>query len=268
MDRENREDVLMEEKPIYMDGYLRSNLTIAKKMMKKDFDMVCVIDGMERAGKSVLAMQIAKFFDESFCLERVTFTGAEFRKQVRDADRFQAVVLDEGMTALFSRASMSKGNINIVRLLAEIGQKNLYIIIVLPSFFVLDMYAAIHRSRFLIHVYSKKLTRGFFQFYNMERKKNLYFMGKKFYDYRKGRPNFFGRFANQYAVDETEYRKKKADSLIGAQEDDKLWYVEVAKYGRHLQQRVNDIAKYISDNGKPINRRSISDWAPPVKKAK
>ena len=43
----------------------------------------------------------------------------------------------------------------------------------------------------------------------------LYIAGKKFYDYKKVRPNFRGRFSNNYPLDEEAYRKKKDESLVG-----------------------------------------------------
>ena len=59
----------------------------------------------------------------------------------------------------------------------------------------------------------KDYTRGRFAYYNKERKKNLYILGKKFYDYRKPKPNFRGRFTNYYVVDEQQYRLKKLKAL-------------------------------------------------------
>jgi hypothetical protein len=109
---------------------------------------------------------------------------------------------------------MSDINKTLVSMLAEIRQRNLYVFIVMPTFFDLDRYAAIWRSRGLIHVYTDKgYGRGYFAYYNAERKKNLYILGKKFYDYRKPKPNFRGRFTNYYVVDEEEYRKRKLKAL-------------------------------------------------------
>jgi hypothetical protein len=109
---------------------------------------------------------------------------------------------------------MSDINKTLVSMLAEIRQKNLFVFIVMPTFFDLDKYAAIWRSRGLIHVYTDKgYGRGYFSYYNKDRKKNLYIIGKKFYDYKRPRPNFRGRFTNYYTVDEVEYRQKKLKAL-------------------------------------------------------
>jgi hypothetical protein len=112
-------------------------------------------------------------------------------------------------------------------MLAEIRQKNLFIFIVLPTFFDLDRYVALWRSRALIHIYTgKSFERGYFMFFNTERKKDLYIYGKKTYSYKMPKANFFGRFPKGYMVNEAEYRKKKLDSLgvkkIGARRQVKL----------------------------------------------
>jgi hypothetical protein len=99
-------------------------------------------------------------------------------------------------------------------MLAEIRQKNLFVFVVMPTFFDLDKYVALWRSRALIHVYTAaNFERGYFGFYNAERKKQLYILGKKFYSYAKPKDNFHGRFTNFYPVDEKAYRAKKLESL-------------------------------------------------------
>jgi len=109
---------------------------------------------------------------------------------------------------------MSDINKTLVSMLAEIRQKNLFVFIVMPTFFDLDKYAAIWRSRGLIHVYTDKgYGRGYFAYYNKDKKKTLYILGKKFYDYKKPTPSFRGRFTNYYVVDEAEYRNRKLIAL-------------------------------------------------------
>lgn len=251
---------------VYMDGYLKKNLELAKKAMSKDYDMVICVDGAERSGKSVIAQQIGIYLDPTLTIDRITFTADDFKNKIREAKNFQCVILDEAMQALFSRASMSKTNINVVRLLAECGQKNLIIILVLPSFFALDMYAAVHRSRCLIHVYTHGLQRGYFKFYGNKNKKILYLGGKKFYHYGAGKPNFKGRFTNTYVVDETEYRKKKADSLKHSDSDSydlhKIFAVELRK-----THETSECMKILKGYGININQRTFQRWVKEYKDA-
>jgi len=177
--------------------------------------VVFVVDGAEGSGKSVMAQQAACCCDPSFNIDRIVFTPYSFRKVVIAAKQYQAIVYDEAYTGLSSRATMSLINRTLVSMLAEIRQKNLFVFVVMPTFFDLDKYVALWRSRALIHIYTgNNFQRGFFAFFNIDRKKILYVGGKKFYSYGVTKANFIGRFTNHYVVDEKEYRKKKKESLI------------------------------------------------------
>lgn len=198
----------------YMDGYLKKNLDMAKNIIQKDWDMLFIYDGSEGVGKSVKAMQDAYYFDNTFNVDRITFTPNEFRKQIVESKPYQAVVFDEAYTGLSSRATMSRINRTLIGMLAEIRQKNLFVCVVMPTFFDLDKYVALWRSRALIHVYTgENFQRGRFAFFNVDRKKQLYIKGKKFYNYGVVRCNFHGKFMNKYPVDEAAYRLKKKRSL-------------------------------------------------------
>lgn len=202
----------------YMDGYMVTNLETAVSALKKDFDMIFVLDGYEGSGKSVLAQQLAFFCDSTLTLSRIVFNPDDFKKVVMESKPYQSIIYDEAYGGLSSRGAMGAVNKSIVQMLTVIREKNLFIFIVLPTFFDLDKYVALWRSRALIHVYVEKdFKRGYFKFYNVDRKKALYVLGKKFYDYKYGKPNFIGRFTKHYVVDEAEYRAKKSKSSI---EDD------------------------------------------------
>lgn len=177
--------------------------------------MLFVVDGAEGSGKSILAMGMAKFCDPTLTIDRIVFTPSDFRKAIIEAKQYQAVVYDEAYTGLSSRATMSMINRALVTMLAEIRQKNLFVFVVMPCFFDLDKYVALWRSRGLMHVYTgQNFQRGFFSFFNVDRKKQLYINGKKYYSYARPKANFIGRFPNHYTVDKEIYIKKKKDSLI------------------------------------------------------
>lgn len=197
-----------------MDGYLKKGYEKAKKVIVKDWDWLTIVDGTEGGGKSVIAQQGAKEVDPTFNINRIVFTPNEFRNAIINGEKYQAIVYDEAYTGLSSRGTMTDINKILVAMLAEIRQKNLFIFIVMPTFFDLDRYVALWRSRGLIHVYiDKGYGRGYFAYYNRDKKKALYMTGKKFYDYRRPKPNFRGRFTNRYVVDEVEYRKRKLEAL-------------------------------------------------------
>lgn len=216
----------------YMDGYLKENLDIAKKVIKKDWDMVFCYDGYEGSGKSIKAQQDAFYCDPTLKVERLAFTPFQFRKAIMNAKQYQSVIYDEAYTGLSSRATMSMINRALVSMLAEIRQKNLFVFVVMPCFFDLDKYVALWRSRALVHVYTgKNFERGFFAFYNIDRKKDLYINGKKYYSYFKPKPNFVGRFVNHYTVEKKEYLDLKKKSLLEREKR-----VEEAEIKRQVQE--------------------------------
>jgi len=202
-----------------MDGYLKSNLDIAKAEIVNDWDMIFCVDGPEGSGKSVFSMQGAYYCFSRFSIDNIAFNPNQFRRCVLSQPKYSAIVYDEAYTGLSSRATMSVINRALVSMLTEIRQKNLFIFVVLPCFFDLDKYVALWRSRILIHVYTHGFQRGYFSFYNYDKKKDLYLNGKKFYSYFKPKPNFIGRFTNHYVVDEAEYRKRKNIAASKREED-------------------------------------------------
>ena len=210
--------VIVEDKSkgMYMDGQLYKQLTknVIPKVHNKDFDYLLAIDGMEGAGKSVFAQQIAKILDPTFTLKQIAFTPNDFVKIVVNSEKYKCVVFDEAFTGLSSRSSLSEVNQLLVSLMMEMRQRNLFVIIVLPTFFMLDKYVALHRSRCLFHVtMNKQGKRGFWKLYNKNQMKYLYFIGKKYYDYKSVKWNIEGRFPNFYTVNEPEYRKKKSNAI-------------------------------------------------------
>lgn len=240
------------EKQYSMDGYLYENLKLAKTVIKKDWDMLFIVDGYEGSGKSVMAQQMAFFCDPTLTNERVVFTPKGFRKAIMGAEKYQAVVYDEAYTGLSSRATMSLINRTLTSMLAEIRQRNLFVFVVMPCFFDLDRYVALWRGRALIHVYTADgFERGYLAFYNVDKKKDLYITGKKFYSYKKPRPNFTGRFPNHYTVDEKEYKKNKRNSLIDrekkVEEAEKLREVQSEMFRRFMELK-DDIKEKIPNH--------------------
>lgn len=203
----------------YMDGYLQKNLDASKKLNRKDWDSVFIVDGSEGSGKSTIALQAATYCDPKFTEDRVCFKPDKFKEAIINATEYQSVVYDEAFTGLSSRSTMGRVNRMLVSMLAEIRQKKLFVFIVAPTFFDMDKYVALWRSRALIHVYTNNMQRGFFRFYNYNRKKGLYLNGKKFYSYNKPGPNFIGKFYSVLPIDEQSYRKKKYEALKASEEE-------------------------------------------------
>lgn len=220
---------------MYIDGTHKKNLDTAKKVIKSDWDMVGLYDGYEGSGKSVKAMQDAIYCDATLDLSRVVFNPDDFKKAILSAKKYQAVVYDEAYSGLNSRSAMSSVNKAINQMLTVIRERNLFVFIVLPTFFDLDKYVALWRSRFLVNVYTESnFQRGYFRFYNKDRKKAMYVGGKKYYDYNQGKYNYCGRFTNFYVVDEQEYRKKKRETSIQGPDDKS----NVGNIAREIKQHI------------------------------
>jgi len=204
------------KKELFVDNALRTELDRIKEVVtKKDRDFVLIVDGEEGCGKSVLAMQIGKYLDPNLTLDNITFNASQFIERLKTSPKFSCVILDEAYTSASSRGALSEVNRSMVGVATEMRQKNLFVIINLPTFFDLDRYFALWRCRALMHVYfDKKGNRGQYVIFPKSSKKYLYLTGKKFYNYSKPKsPLPACRFNNYYPVDEHAYRVKKSEAF-------------------------------------------------------
>jgi len=157
---------------------------------------------------------------------------------------------------LSSRGALSGINKALVGLMMQMRQKNLFVIMVLPTFFMLDKYAAIFRAKALIHVYENKGIRGYFRLYNSRLKKLLYLHGKKDYSYSHKfvRTRFTGRFYGKFALggdeEEKKYRKKKEEALEATERNPMT-----AKQIRYRNQR--DIVIYLLRKASKMSYREM-----------
>jgi hypothetical protein len=230
----------------YMDDWLDGALRQSKEDMLKDDDMVLLVDGAERSGKSVFAMQMAKKLDPDFCLDRVCISSEQFIHALKTAGKGQAIVFDESFRGLSSQDSYSETNRLLVSLMMEMGQRNLIVIIVLPTFFMLRTYVAVFRSKCLFHVYRKNNERGQWAYFNNYSKKGLYIMGKKTLSYsglKFPKYSHKGRFYDQYVVDEKAYRDKKMVEFNRSEAEESS---KGERASRHLHER-NILLKYIME---------------------
>lgn len=203
----------------YIDGYLKTNLDGCKELIKKDWDMVFVVDGEERSGKSLFARHCAKYCDPTFNLDDVVFNPDSFDKAISNANKFKAIIYDEAYGGLNSKAVLGKVSQVLVKKMTEIGRKNLFIFIVMPCFFDMNKYIAIWRSRALFHIYHDNYIRGRFACWSGDKKKYLYMAGKKFYTYGKPKANFIGRFGSDFIVDKDAYDAKKEKDTLSVKDD-------------------------------------------------
>lgn len=244
---------------------------VQKRVLTKDRDWVAVVDGEEGVGKSVLAMQIATYLDPSFTLDRIVFSSDDFLKIIKDpkTKKGSAVVLDEAFNAANNRASLTEVNRAMIGVATEMRQKNLFVIMVLPSFFDLDKYFALWRCRALIHVYFTENEDRNYVIFPKDQKKLLYLSGKKTYNYSYPRSPFPPfTFPHYYPVDEEEYRNKKSNAFKKRTVSNQArnWLMQRNAYIKYilvtLGMAQGDVAKIPANYGvQTIGARSVSDIA-------
>src|SRR3990167_6935393 len=222
----------------YIDGFLASPLDSIAYNIKKDWDFMVIITGDRsvRTGKSTIAMTVSAYLDSvlntGYTLDNINFSSEKMIEIAMKLPRYSIIHYDEGREALASSKYSQAIQQELLDYFAECGQLNHVFIVVLPDFFNLVEEIAVARSECLINVYRDekkimknidgsglkpivKLGRGYFQFFNRYKKQELYDKAKRLRrkDYGLVRPNFLGRFTNQYPIDEQLYRQKKLEYL-------------------------------------------------------
>lgn len=229
------------------------------KLAEMDEDRVYIVDGREGCGKSVWTLQQAAYIDPTIVgdMDRICFSSRDVLEQVRKhrstKEKTIVIIFDEAFRGLSSRSALSRINKEIIQQLMEMREKNLVLFIVSPSFFLIDLYAAMIRSNALFHISKKKGSQmRAFKMYSHKKKAILYQHGiKKGWEY-KIYTRFRGRFSGKYpgAYDlkksnnnqgkfEIEYRKKKR--LAGINEN----AGRKAEIESKIQQDFNKIIKTI-----------------------
>lgn len=244
---------IQEERKLWIPPILKEQLDIVKKrVLTKDMDWVLVIDGEEGVGKSVLAQQIAKYLDPNFNIDNITFNSDDFLKKVKDRKikKGTAIILDEAFSAASSRSSLSEVNRAMIGVTTEMRQRNLFVILCIPTFFDLDRHYALWRCRALFHVYFSAEDDRRYVIFSKEEKKLLYLNGKKTYSYSKPHSSFPPfKFSNFYTVDETEYRKKKAEAFSKrtVSNQARKWLLQRNAYIKYLLLNLGISSKDVAD---------------------
>lgn len=120
--------------------------------LEKDNDHLSLICGLEGTGKSTLACQYAALVSPSFGAEYICYEQDDFYSIIDVAKPGDSIILDEGALFLFSREASRNGNIQTIKLLSICRQRNLHLIICIPSFWAVDSYVRQHRASTLLLV--------------------------------------------------------------------------------------------------------------------
>ena len=230
-----KKDLNKEDLPFYVASDIFNQLRKGyKKVTEGDQDRVYVVTGREGLGKSTLTMQLAYVVDQNISLNNIVFTANQLEKRIKESKQFTAIIFDEGFSGLSSKGAISRENKRLVRLLMMMRQRNLFLFIVLPSFFLLEKYVGIFRSTALFNVLAsrKNFKLRYYKVYNYHKKKELYIKGKNLMDYSRPKLPKSYRFYRKLppTIDEKAYRLKKLETF----RDDGIIETEESK---HLKQR-------------------------------
>lgn len=204
---------------INMHHRLREKLDNVKKIVKRKWDAVFLIDGNERIGKSTLGMQVAWYLsDTTLTIDNFAVGMSDAAEKIEKLPDHSILFVDEGSLVFNSKDSMTREAKKLQKVLDVVGQKNMIFIIILPSFFDLNKNIATRRSKFLLHVYTDStLARGRFCYFSPNKKRLLYALGKKNYgSYSKPKADWLGDFNDFQLPFDEEYKELKKKSLAEA----------------------------------------------------
>lgn len=215
----------------YCDKNLHDNLDILAKAIGRDMTWMGILSSSTLevgTGKSTIAQHICEAYLDlvnkyqgtnlELTMRNIIFRPKDIIQRAFKVPQYSCIIIDEWEDAHY----WSELGVSLRQFFRKCRQLNLFILLIIPNFFQLPANYAISRSVFFIDVrFEGEFERGYFRFYNFDRKKDLYIKGKKTQDYGVVRANFTGRFTEGYVVDEKEYRAVKRRDLEKQEEGEK-----------------------------------------------
>lgn len=148
--------VEIDGKKWYEDKKVKKNLDIYLDAMQQNDDIVIVVDGPERSGKSQRIRQIGKYCADylgtKFSDANIHQDLNEYIKFSIESPQYTVCILDESRSMLNKKSSMTKESKRFTNFLSECGKYNQIHIIALPAFHDLNNYIVLWRMKFLIHI--------------------------------------------------------------------------------------------------------------------
>ena len=248
------------EEKKYIDGYYKQLLDdFQNAVTKHNTSIVLIFDGKSGKGKTTLSNQTGEYLDPNFSLKNIYYETEDFLKGLATAKPGSYHSFDEAMI-VSSRSAMSTVNRMIIQAMSMIRSKRIYVSFCVNAVFDLDRNLVLSRADALMHVYGQGLVdRGRFATFfkstgdNKDRLKELYFKGKKFYDYSQPRANFIARFTKEFVVNEIEYEKLKQVAI-------NKFLTQPESTGGKRQKSYEKLIKDLYDN-KILNVKDISEKA-------
>lgn len=224
----------------YIDNELVEDLDNGKILPKlTDLMNDAIKKGKSWEDNSEWRREAIKRYNEKKLLPQIVFSAKDFLNAVRylksDECKTKVLSFDEAFRGMSSKGALSKENKRLVQALMEMGQSNLVVFIVSPSFFLIELYTAMLRSNALFHIVKdKKSGKRVVRIFNYKKKATLYQTGlRKGWSYgirTNQRVNFYNIYPGGKDF-EWRYRLKKQLSLRDVDEKEK------SEEGKYKKQR-------------------------------
>lgn len=187
--------------------------SVREIITKKDYDWLHVIAGPEGIGKTSLGGSMCKEIDPRFRLDKDSiFSYDDMVAKIKKSYPGKSVLIDEGALIFFSRDYASTKSKDAVKLLTTMRSFNLFVVVCIPNFWILDKYIREHRVKTL----SRVVKRGWNWHYcpdttrDIKRYKNSFKTIWPGFDFRDTYPDY----AKLYPEEWEAYKKKKAESTL------------------------------------------------------
>lgn len=219
----------------YIEGYLKSNLDVLAKNIVNDMTFLGIIFSSTLevgTGKSVFSQHVAEYWQEAmktihnieipFDINNIVFRPKDLIDRAFHVPKYSCIIVDEWEDSTY----WSELGMTLRDFFRRCRQLNLFILVICPNFFQLPKNYAISRSVFAVDVrFEGEFERGYFRFFNFEKKRTLYIKGKKEENYYAINSDFKGRFVDGYVVGRQAYldaKKKSFEEDAKQKEKDKL----------------------------------------------
>jgi len=256
----------------YMDPTLKANIDeYFIKGVKRKFDGIALITGLEGTGKSTFTKSLAAYccshFGNKLKIENIVFDGASLIKRIDACNVGDSIIFDEAIMDMSAQDSSTDMQKILIKKFTLIRKKRLFIFLVIPSFFMLRKYFAVFRTRIMINCYCPDgITRGYFKAYNFSTKKKLYLHGYKEMNMGAAKPNFKGGFCDTtgFFVDEEKYEHKKDLAIEELIKDKNKGNNEIIKdkielYQVKLKTNVENFKEKTKEKLNAIRKKSVQN---------
>jgi hypothetical protein len=228
-----RVDYKGEKRELFVSQNLKDVLDDAKERNRNNFHFLGLISGTSGSGKSTLGFSsIAMYLDPKFTQENIVFCAKDLIKRATQVDDFSCLILDESQLDLSNRVTGSTEFLRLLNFLSQVRQRNLYILLIAPSFFDLSKTICLDMSSLLFYTYvGKGFKRGNYLLFDKGDKLQLWLHGKTSMNYGAVGATHKGTYSlNKDFIDEKEYLRRKREFLDNL--ETKIDEKKVDKYQR------------------------------------